>query len=200
MNATRSVEFFDSQFRRQVAAGEFELNPFEQRALPYLAGAVLDLGCGLGNLALSAARRGCRVTATDGSPTAIAHLREVAAAEALALEAVEADLRNYPVACCWDTVVAIGLLMFFPCPVARERLAAIRAAVRPGGCAVVNLLTEGTDFLDMFDPASGHCLFAEGELARAFDGWEILDSRHEEFPAPGGRRKAFDTVIARRPA
>jgi tellurite methyltransferase len=42
-----SIGFFDSQFRHQVANGQFALNPFEELALPHLHGAVLDLGCGL---------------------------------------------------------------------------------------------------------------------------------------------------------
>ena len=53
---THSVRFFEAQFQRQVSSGEFELNPFERLALPYLSGEVLDLGCGLGNLAVAAAR------------------------------------------------------------------------------------------------------------------------------------------------
>ncbi len=68
---THSVRFFDTQFQRQINTGEFELNPFERLALPYLSGDVLDLGCGLGNLAVAAARAGCRVTALDGSPTGV---------------------------------------------------------------------------------------------------------------------------------
>ncbi len=82
-----SVNFFETQFQRQVSSGEFALNPFERLALPYLHGEVLDLGCGLGNLALEAARAGCRVTALDGSPTGIARIREAALNERLALEA-----------------------------------------------------------------------------------------------------------------
>lgn len=53
---THSVRFFDTQFQRQINTSEFELNPFERLTLPYLAGDVLDLGCGLGNLAVAAAR------------------------------------------------------------------------------------------------------------------------------------------------
>lgn len=58
--SNRSIDFFDAEFRRQSAAGEYSLNSFEQAVLPFLAGEVLDLGCGLGNLSLAAAECGCR--------------------------------------------------------------------------------------------------------------------------------------------
>ncbi|HEV8485578.1 MAG TPA: class I SAM-dependent methyltransferase, partial [Blastocatellia bacterium] len=77
----RSIEFFDAQFQRQVQDGEFTLNPFERLALPYLRGQVLDLGSGLGNLTIEAARSGCSVLALDASPNAIEHVRSVAASE-----------------------------------------------------------------------------------------------------------------------
>src|SRR5207247_6145428 len=92
--------------------GEFDLNPFERLALEYVHGTVLDLGCGLGNLALEAARRGCTVTATDASSTAIARIRAAAQEEHLAVEAFEADLAAFEIARDYDTIVAIGLLMF----------------------------------------------------------------------------------------
>ena len=71
MNTDSSVSFFDQQFQRQVRESDLALNPFEQQALPHLQGVVLDYGCGLGNLALAAARRGCNVVALDGSYNAI---------------------------------------------------------------------------------------------------------------------------------
>jgi len=54
---TRSVEFFDAQFQRQIREREYALNPFETLALDYLKGTVLDLGSGLGNVSLEAGRR-----------------------------------------------------------------------------------------------------------------------------------------------
>ena len=63
-----SVAFFDQQFQRQIGAEEFALNPFETVALPHLTGRVLDYGCGLGNLAIAAARQACQVEALDASP------------------------------------------------------------------------------------------------------------------------------------
>ncbi|CAG1003949.1 Tellurite methyltransferase [Rhodocyclaceae bacterium] len=196
---SKSIDFFETQFRRQVAGGEQALNPFELRALPHLRGRVLDFGCGLGNLAVAAARQGCSVLALDGAPTAVEHLEQRAAAESLPIEAAAADLRDYPIDGDFDAVVAIGLLMFFDCAAARRQLARLQACVRPGGVAVVNVLIEGTTFLDMFDPA-GHCLFGHAELAQAFAGWEVIDQAREDFPAPGDTVKAFATLVARKPA
>lgn len=198
MNTNASIGFFDSQFQDQVRKSDLALNPFEQAALPHLKGSVLDYGCGLGNLALAAARRGCKVVALDASHTAIEHLRHVADAESLSITAIEADLRNYEVGDDFDTVVCIGLLMFFDCPTAFSQLEQLKAHVRPGGVAVVNVLLEGTTFYGMFDP-SGYCLFERGEIRSRFAGWEILHSEYRDFPAPNGTTKSFVTVIARKP-
>lgn len=196
--SNHSVRFFDSQFQRQVAGGEFALNPFERMALPHLRGEVLDLGCGLGNLALEAARAGCRVTALDASATGIARLRETARGAGLALEAREADLTHYTLERDYDSIVAIGLLMFFPRARAEALLADILAHARPGGVVALNVLTQGTTFLGMFEPGHYH-LFPVGALEAALTGWELLATSHDVFPAPADTVKAFDTVIARWP-
>lgn len=194
----RSIDFFERQFRRQTEVGDYALNPFEQAILPHLHGDVLDLGCGLGNLALAAAGAGCRVVALDASPTAIADLARRAATQQLPVEALTADLRHYVPGRAYDCVVSVGLLMFFDCATARALLGRLRDAVRPGGLASVNVLIEGTTYLDMFDPG-GYCLFARDELTQAFRGWEVLASRYESFDAPGGTSKQFHTLVARRP-
>lgn len=198
MDTNRSVQFFDEQFRRQVAVGDYALNPIEAAALPHLHGAVLDYGCGLGNLAVQAARRGCRVVALDASETAIDHLRELASRESLPLHAEVADLRCFELTEHFDAVVCIGLLMFFDCPTALAQLSQLQAHVRPGGVAVVNVLVEGTTFMDMF-AAEGHCLFGRDQLRDRFAGWQLIGCEQHEFPAPRQTRKIFVTVIARRP-
>lgn len=198
MNANRSIAFFDAQFRQQVQRHEWSLNPFEEVVLPHLHGDVLDFGCGMGNLACAAAARGCTVTALDGSEAAIAHLRQRTAAEGLAVDAGLADLRDYPVQGDYDAVVSIGLLMFFDCPTAFRLLALLGAHVRPGGLMAINVLVEGTTYLEMFE-VQRHCLFHRDELASRFAGWAPVLAQEAEFGAPGGTVKAFVTWVARKP-
>ena len=200
MTGTGSVRFFDTQFRRQDEAKEFALNPFELRALPYVEGNVLELGCGLGNLSVAAAQKGARVLALDASPAAINSLSARAREHRLGIDARCTDLADYAPPGEFDSVVAIGLFMFFPCEIGRRQLARALLAVRAGGVIVVNVLIEGTTFMDMFDANSGYCLFGEAELPAVLSGWQMLDDRVDQFDAPGGTIKRFRTSIARRPA
>lgn len=195
----RSVEFFEAQFQRQDREGEYALNPFETLALDHLRGTVLDLGCGLGNLSLEAARRGHRVVAVDASPTAVARIARDASREGLPVHAVEADVERWRIDRPYDTVVAIGLLMFFPRQRALRLLDALRAGVRPGGRLILNVLTEGTTYMEMFD-GERYCLLTRAEIEERLAGWNLLCVREETFPAPGDARKEFVTVIAEKPA
>lgn len=192
-----SVDFFEKQFQRQVRETDFALNPFEQIALAHVAGSVLDLGCGLGNLSLEAARRGCSVTAVDASPTAIERVRAAALQERLPLQSLQADLGCFVIERQYDTIVAIGLLMFFRKERALALLRQIGQHLRPGGRAIVNVLVEGTTYLGMFKPDE-YYLFGASELEQAFAGWSLLVARHDSFPAPEGTRKEFATVIAQK--
>ncbi|MBI4528010.1 MAG: class I SAM-dependent methyltransferase [Deltaproteobacteria bacterium] len=198
MVKNRSVDFFETQFQRQVRDQEYALNPFEILALDYLTGEILDLGSGLGNLSLEAGRRGFRVVAVDASPTAVARINADAKREGLRVQAIQADIETWTIDRSYDTIVAIGLLMFFRRETALKLLSAIQEHVKPGGRAIVNVLTEGTSYLGMFDP-DNYCLFQKTELEERFAGWTILESRHQTFPAPEGTRKEFSTVIAEKP-
>ena len=198
MSSNRSVDFFDRQFERQIHQAEAALNPFEQAALPHLRGRVLDFGCGMGNLALAAARAGCTVLALDASAVAIAHLQKAADAEGLAVQAEVADLAAYRVSGEFDAIVSIGLLMFLDCASAHRALDDLQAHLVPGGTLLVNVLVEGTTYMDMFDPVQ-HCLFPRDFLQARLAGWEVLASSHEDFAAPGNTVKSFATIVARKP-
>jgi tellurite methyltransferase len=195
----KSVTFFESQFQRQVRDQEYALNPFEILAIDYVKGSVLDLGCGLGNFSLEAGRRGHRVLAVDASPTAVARLNQDATREGLSMRGIQADIENWTIDESYDTIVVIGLLMFFRHETALKLLTAIQEQVKPGGRAIVNVLIEGTTYLGMFDP-DNYCLFRRNELEERFASWNILESRYQTFPAPEDTRKDFSTVIAEKPS
>jgi tellurite methyltransferase len=197
MCPNQSVAFFDTQFQKQVAGNDFALNPFEKAALPYLRGRVLDLGCGLGNLGIEAARRGSEVVAVDASETAIKRIKNVALAENLRLDAIQAEIGRWPIAGRFDTVIAIGLLMFFKRENALALLADLQEHTAEQGVAIVNVLVEGTTYMGMFEPGK-YYLFGPAELAERFNGWSILLSRHDSFDAPGNTKKEFATLIARK--
>ena len=194
-SSNRSVEFFETQFQRQIREADYALNPFETVALDYLTGTVLDLGCGLGNLSLEAGRRGHAVVAVDASPAAVARISADAQRQGLAVQAIQADIAGWIIDQPYDTIVAIGLLMFFRRERALELLRAIQEHVNPGGRAIVNVLIEGTTYMGMFQPDS-YYLFSPNELEDRFADWRILSSRHQTFSAPGDTRKEFSTVIA----
>ena len=143
MHPSHSVEFFERQFQRQVREQALVLNPFEEAALTWLQGRVLDYGCGLGQLSLAAARRGCEVLALDASATAIAHLRQVAQNEGLPIDAREAELSAYQLHVDFDSVVCIGLLMFLDCDSALHHLTQLKQRLRPGCVIVLNVMVEG---------------------------------------------------------
>jgi tellurite methyltransferase len=196
---TYSIDFFEKQYQQQVTKGEFALNPFEEAVLPHLSGGVLDLGCGLGNLAIAAAKQGCAVSALDASRTAVDRVNEAANRLGLPLAAYQVDLSTYVIDGDYDSIVSIGLLMFFSKDRAHVLLADIIRHVKPGGIVAINVLTEGTTFIGALEPGN-HYLFGENELLEAFTGWEILLSRHDEMPALENTIKKFHTVVARRTA
>lgn len=194
-----SVRFFERQFQQQLHDADQPLNPFEQLALPYLRGRVLDHGCGLGHLTLAAARQGCRVLALDASEVAIGHLRAAATREGLPIEAGQADLRTHVPEGEFDAIACIGLLMFFDRATAMRQLHRLQESLRPGGVFILNVLVVGTTYLDMFDPQEHH-LFRRDELPGLFAGWRIDQLVFQDFPAPQGLCKSFATLVAVKPA
>ena len=198
MKPNRSITFFDNQFQKQVAGSDYALNPFENAALPFVRGRLLDLGCGLGNLGIEAARHGATVVAVDGSEAAIKRIQATAMAEQLKIDAILANVESFRIVEQFDTIVAIGLLMFFTHENAVKLLADIQEHVAGGGIAVINVLIEGTTYLGMFEPGN-YYLFGRDELEERFKGWGILLSRHNSFDAPGNTKKEFATIVAQKP-
>lgn len=101
---------------------------------------VLDLGCGPGLYAERLARLGCRVTGVDLSRSSLAHAREAAEREGLAIDYRRADFRELADVGRYDVVLqSFGEMSTFAPDVRDDLLARVRRALVPGGAFVFDV-------------------------------------------------------------
>jgi tellurite methyltransferase len=151
-------------------------------------GAALDLACGPGRNALYLAERGWRVTAVDGSPIAIALLRERAAQRNLEIDCHVADLERGEFEIgpeSFDLIVDSYYLQ-------RDLIPAMQRGLRPGGTMLM--------IVHLADPdqRQGTATRAvPGELRRYFNGWMI---RHdfEGQPSESCHQRAVAEIVVRK--
>jgi SAM-dependent methyltransferase len=104
---------------------------------------VLDIACGVGDLALGLAGHGFAVTGVDLAPAMIDIARQRAAAQNVDATFEVADMRRLPYRGQFDLALCFGdSLNYLLKPVdVKQALAAMRRALAPGGWAVFDLLT-----------------------------------------------------------
>ena len=117
---------------------------------------------------MAAARAGCSVLALDASDVAISHLRQLAIAEGLPVEAQVADLSQYDVTGHFDSIVSIGLLMFLDCVTAQRALADLQVHLVPGGTMVVERAGGGNDLHGHVRPQRPLLVSAEFPVSAIF--------------------------------
>jgi SAM-dependent methyltransferase len=104
---------------------------------------LVDLGCGTGNAALIAARRGARVTGVDPAPRLLEVAAAQARAEGLAIEFVEGDAAAIPLADgAVDVLVSVFGVIFAPDAEAAAAEMA-RVAAPDGRLAISAWIPEG---------------------------------------------------------
>ncbi|HKA50642.1 MAG TPA: class I SAM-dependent methyltransferase [Candidatus Dormibacteraeota bacterium] len=142
---------------------------------------VLDVAAGNGNVAIEAARRGAKVTASDLTPSMVEMGRARSEAEGLPITWLEADAEELALsACSFDVVTSAFGAIFAPRP---ERVAAeLFRVARPGGLvAMANYTSRGflAAFAELISdfatpaPISLPSPFRwgdEAEVRRRFDG------------------------------
>lgn len=100
---------------------------------------IADVPCGSGRHTLALAARGHHVTGVDLSTEAIAYARRAAADVQLDIELIEADMRELPRDRSFDAAVCMGNSFgYLDITGTREFLAALAAAVRPGGGLLID--------------------------------------------------------------
>ncbi|MGI8445845.1 MAG: class I SAM-dependent methyltransferase [Streptosporangiaceae bacterium] len=152
----------------------------------------LIVGCGLGDDAEEAARRGYQVTAFDLSPTAIGHCRDRFPGSAVDYQV--ADLFQLPAgwAAIFGLVVEIRTLQSLPLPQRAEAAAAMAAQVRPGGRVFVHCLARDNDEA----PVSRPWPVSHREL-RGFTAAGLKETEFADQPAIPPHGRLFTAVYTR---
>ncbi len=180
-----SLEEWDKRYRAGEQLSETPAALVEQFAGSLRPGRALDLACGPGRHTLYLAERGWRVTAVDGSPVAIEHLRVRARAKQRDIDARLADLERGEFeipADAFDLIVVFRYLQ-------RDLIPAIQRAVRPGGVVIAVARLAGSD-----QPKGVPTRAAPGELREFFAAWKILHSFEGGDP-----QRAVAELVAVRP-
>ena len=161
----------------------------DNRDLWPTAGRALDIACGRGRNALLIAQSGLPVRAIDRDPDAIAELRAEADRQGLQIEAEVIDLETDPPPrlgeSLYDMVVVINYLH-------RPLMAAIRAAVKPGGRIFYETFT--TRQAERGKPRNPAFLLKDGELQELMKPFVILRSREGEIDG-----RFIASIVAERP-
>jgi SAM-dependent methyltransferase len=113
-------------------------------ALDARRGSLLDIGTGAGTIAIEAARRGYRVTATDIAPTALARARDRAGD--LPILFVLDDITRPALSQTFDVAVDCGVLHCLPQSKWPAYAEAITARVAPGGALLLVAHKPGAEY------------------------------------------------------
>ncbi len=102
-----------------------------------------DVACGAGEFAVAMARRGLEVTGVDQSPEMLAMARRSAEASGVTVHFLEQDMRDLRLSAPVDAATCLSDSLNYVVDEAelQKTLAAIRAALRPGGLFVFDMHT-----------------------------------------------------------
>lgn len=103
-------------------------------------GRVLELAAGEGRNAVHLAELGYDVTAVDSSAVGLDKARKLARERGVSIQTIHADLADFELGeAQWDGIVSI--FAHVPVPLREKLHAAVPAALRPGGCLILEAYT-----------------------------------------------------------
>lgn len=168
---TSGAEFWNERYRAAPAAFGEGVTPVVAEWSPlFEPGArVLDVGAGEARNALFLARRGSKAAALDFARAGLDKAAARAAAEGLALDVIEKDLRAWkPEKGTWDGLVCVFVHLL---PDERDALyRAMQCALAPGGVLVGEWFTPEQAGYASGGPSAPDRLVTPEELVGAFGG------------------------------
>lgn len=162
-----------------------------------VGGAVLDIGCGLGDNAIYLAQQGHSVTGLDFSPAALTTARSRAADAGVDVRFAVADatkLEGYTDA--FDTVIDSGMFHCLEDDGKRSYAHALHRATRPGARLLLSCFSDA----NAVDEEWPRPMVSEQTLRDVFSeaGWDVTSVEPATVQRPDGPAMAFFLVQAQR--
>lgn len=158
---------WDARYRAQPPRSEPSELLAELCGILPTSGRALDLACGGGRNSVYLAERGLRVTAVDGSLTALRQGRELAREKNVRVAWVQADLERFPLP---SAAFDVAIVFYYRDPALYPRL---RETLRPRGLLIYQTFTQEQLKFDCGPRNPAH-LLEKGELLEAFPSWDVI--------------------------
>lgn len=158
---------------------------------------VLDLCCGPGRFSLELARRGFQVTGVDRTPAYLEEARRRAAAENLAIEFVQNDMRQFCRLECFDAAINIFTSFgYFEDPEEDRRVVVnLFTSLKPGGILVMDMAGKEIIAKQVFgthwEEENGTFFLQSHKICR---DWSWIENRWVMFK----NGKSFDYTLSHR--
>lgn len=163
---------------------------------------VLDVGCGEGRNAVFLAEKGLQVDAFDISESGIAKLKRIAYIKGVAVNAWAQDLTLFRFDKQYDVILSHGVLHLVEKEHWKHFISQAKENTKAGGLNIIGVFTDKVPATPDNAPFTKG-LFAEGELLKLYEDWEIIDSDAFVFDDehPGGIKHvhAAEQIIAKKP-
>lgn len=157
----------------------------------------LDMGCSNGRNALYLSQLGFEVSALDLNHDAIAMLQSIAKQENITnIQAQVYEINTAKLIDDYDFIACVVTLMFVDSARVNAVLADMQARTLPGG---YNLIVCAMDTDEHPCPVNFPFTLNSNELAKAYQGWELVKYNEDLGTMHNGAELQFATLLARKP-
>lgn len=156
----------------------------------------LDMGCSNGRNALYLSQLGYHVTAIDANPGAVDMLKSIIAEEGITnINAQVYDINNASLGEGYDFIACTVTLMFLDPARVNAVISNMQSSTLPGG---YNLIVCAMNTAEYPCPVNFPFTLSEGELSKAYQGWELIKYNEDVGTMHNGAQLQFATLLARK--
>jgi tellurite methyltransferase len=161
---------------------------------------LIDLGCGEGRNVVFLAKNGFDATGVDISAAGLKKTVQYASEVGVQVETVQADLSQYQLQDSYDVVFSTVTLQYLPADMREQCFAHYKEHTQKSGINLISVQVEKPFLPSEPNDDPTRKAYRSGQLAGYYWDWELLSCVEDikEAKGAGGRKRAINTIIARK--